>query len=237
MSRSADEQARVQRPPAFDEDLVVVMVADAQRLFSEVLSAALSQFPDILVLDAHPTTAFEAIEMMMQQKPNVALLDLWMPGMDVPSVTESLMMEWIPNSQVIFLSWYHGREHVTRAMRMGAAAFIPKSADVPDVVEAVRHAHAQKLPALAEQVESLLETMRQREDFNRRVCDRIWTLTPRELQVVRQISTGRPVKEIAQLLGITSGTVKAHIRKILLKTEAQSQKQVVAMARFCGAIN
>lgn len=236
MNRSGDEQRVANPAPARSEDQITVMVADAQRLFSEVLSGALSQFPDIVVLDVHPTTAFEAVEIMMRRRPNVALFDLWMHGMDVPSVTDSLM-SWIPNSQVIFLSWYHGREHVTRAMRMGAAAFIPKSADVADVAEAVRNAHTQKLPALADQVEGLLETMRQREDFNRRLCDRIWTLTPRELQVVRQISTGRPVNEIAAHLGIRSGTVKAHIRKILLKTEAQSQKQVIAMARFCGAIN
>lgn len=218
------------------KDVITILVADAQRLFAEALSAALEQSPDIHVLDVHPTAAFDAVEAIMQKQPDVALLDLWMPGMEEPEVAQSIV-DWIPRSQVIFLSWYHGREHVARAVRMGAAAFIPKSADVSDVAEAIRHAHARKLPALAEQVENLLEAMKQREDFNRRVCERIFTLTPRELQVVRQISTGRPVKEIAAQLGITPGTVKAHIRKILLKTEAQSQKQVVAMARFCGAIN
>lgn len=212
------------------------MVADAQQLFADVLSAALDEFSDIRVFDDHPTTAPEAIKTMMHRRPDIALLDLWMPGMEEPAVTQSIM-RWIPSGHVIFLSWYHGREHVTQAMRLGAAGFLPKSADVDDVAEAIRQAHSQKLPALAEQVENLLGTIKKREDFNRRVCERIWTLTPRELQVVRLISTGRPVKEIAHQLGITSGTVKAHIRRILLKTEAQSQKQVIAMARFCGAIS
>ena len=215
--------------------LIRVLVADAQRLFSEVLSSSLEQTGDIKVLEAHPTTAPEAVQAIMKRQPHVALLDLWMPGMEEPAVTRALM-GWIPKGHVIFLSWFHGADHVARAMRLGAAAFIPKSADVADVAEAIRQAHAQKLPALAEQLENLLETMREREDVNRRICERIWTLTARELQIVRHLSTGRPVGEIAKQLGITPGTVKAHIRKILLKTQAQSQKQVIAMARFCGAI-
>lgn len=209
-------------------------MADAQLLFSEVLSAALGQSKDIQVLDVHPSTAPEAAQVIIKESPDVALLDLWMPQMD-ETVTHSLM-DWIPKGHVIFLSWYHGAEHVTRAMRLGAAAFIPKSAEVSDVAEAIRQAYAQKLPALAEQLESLLISMMEREDTNRRICERIWTLTQREMQIVKQISTGRPVSEIASNLGIASGTVKAHIRKILVKTQAQSQKQVIAMARYCGAI-
>ncbi|MGH2810503.1 MAG: LuxR C-terminal-related transcriptional regulator, partial [Actinomycetota bacterium] len=201
----------------------------------EVLSLALEQCEDIRVLSAHPTSAPEAVQAVLRRQPDVALLDLWMPGMEEQAVTRSLM-GWIPKGHVIFLSWFHGADHVARAMRLGAAAFIPKSADVADVAEAIRQAHAQKLPALAEQLENLLETMKEREDANRRICDRIQALTSRELQIVRYLSTGRPVGEIGKQLGITSGTVKAHIRKILLKTQAQSQKQVIAMARFCGAI-
>lgn len=227
---------RIVKSPAARRPVIRVLVADSQRLFAEVLSAALERSSDLRVLGDHPISGLEAAQVILRRQPDVALLDFWMTGMDEPLVIETLM-GWIPKGQVIFLSWYHGADQISRALRIGAAGFIPKSADVPDVAEAIRQAHARKHADLSEELEKLLDSVRQREDTTARICEQIRSLTPREMQVVAQISTGRPVDEISKKLGITSGTVKAHIRKILLKTQAQSQKQVIAMARYCGLIS
>lgn len=211
---------------------ISVLVADAQRMFSEALVRALYWCSDLRPIDEQPTTGTEAIEAIARHRPDVALLDYWMGGMAIgaPAVTQAISHS-APNCRVVVLSWLHGPQHIDAALQAGAVGFLPKSLGLDRVVEAIRRAHGGECPVFAEELEGLKRNIEQRSEDSDQVWERLRTLTRREVEIIASLSAGLSVTEIAKEHMISLATVRNHIHKILGKTGARSQLEAVHVAR------
>ena len=155
-----------------------------------------------------------AIELIRDVHPDVAIVDLRMPGADGLEVTESVTGN---HTRVVLLSAVNDAQLVQKALDAGASAYVDKESSLDTVVSAV-HAAARGArfvdPAL---VAGLLESTDRR-------------LSERELEVLQMAADGKQNRAIAAELRLSEETVKSHVSNIIRKLDASSRTQAVAEA-------
>lgn len=212
-----------------------VLIADAQSLFADALARALGAWEDLAVLDERPVTGLQAVKAAASLKPDVALVDYWLAEMDGPATAREIL-GLLPHTKVIHLSWFHGPDHVKASLSSGAVGFLPKSLLVPRVVEGIHRAVAGERPVFGDRLGRMVEAIESRAEEIDRDAQRFATLTPRELEVLRELAFGRTLQQIARKMGITHGTARTHQRRLLSKTQAASTLEVVARAKNQGLV-
>lgn len=215
---------------------ITVLVADPHLLVADALGRALATFPDIDVLARHPINGVDALEAIHRERPDVALLDYWMPDFQAPSAVTAIHQR-CPGQKVILLSWFHGPDQIRAALDAGATGFLPKSVTVDVVVEAIRRAQGGESPVFLDELLRLIDTLGRKCTEQEVRLDRLLRLTPREVAVLKRLAEGGVPRDIAQDLGIAAGTLRTHIHSILRKTETRSQLDAVAMARLEGLVS
>ena len=166
----------------------------------------------------------EAFGLYPQCSPDVVIMDFQMPGPDGAASTRR-RREAHPDARVLLLSMFEGEEDIWRSVEAGARGYLSKSADADDVLSAIRHLMAGDTyfpPAIA----AKLEARRKRE-----------SLSPRELQVLKEIVAGRSNKEIVAALKISEATVKLHISNVLAKLGVLDRTQAAIEAVRQGIVH
>ncbi|MHB1535563.1 MAG: response regulator [Acidimicrobiales bacterium] len=212
-----------------------VLVADPQYLMADALARSLALDHSLTVYDEHPTAGIDAVEAVVNRKPDVAVLDYWLPGTHGPTAV-SAIREWVPNQRILLLSAVSGPDQIHASLEAGAVGFLPKSVPVPLLVEAIQRAHAGEKPVFRDRLERMVAELSRRcleQDVR---INRLLTLTPRELAVLTELSRGLSVRQIASAMSIRPGTVHGHVHSILRKTGTSSQLEAVAMARKEGLL-
>lgn len=199
-----------------------VLIVDDHAMVRLGLAEAISGERD-LTLVGEAANGTQAIEQFRKLQPDVVTMDFQMPGMDGAQTTAALRQEF-PEARVVILSMFEGEEDIWRAVKSGASAYVLKSADVDDVLEAVRHVQAGDtyFPAAIATKLAARETR--------------GTLTPRELQVLQHIVGGLSNKEIAAALKMSEATVKLHISNTLAKLPAADRTQAAIIAVQRGIV-
>lgn len=199
-----------------------VLIVDDHAMVRLGLAEAISGERD-LTLVGEAANGTQAIEQFRKLQPDVVTMDFQMPGMDGAQATAALRQEF-PEARVVILSMFEGEEDIWRAVKSGASAYVLKSADVDDVLEAVRHVQAGDtyFPAAIATKLAARETR--------------GTLTPRELQVLQHIVGGLSNKEIAAALKMSEATVKLHISNTLAKLPAADRTQAAIIAVQRGIV-
>lgn len=200
------------------------LIADDHPLFREALKLAVAQaLPGLSIREADCMAAlFSALE----SDPDIELLllDLNMPGAQGFSALVQSRSHF-PAVPVIVISGREDPNIVARTLAHGAAGFVPKSAPIASIVQALRTVTQGGIwaPAGSEH-NSLLD----REDDAAR---RIASLTPQQFRVLSMLCAGLINKQIAGELGVSEATVKAHMTAILEKLGATNRTQAVLIAQ------
>jgi len=170
-------------------------------------------------------------ELIARVKPDVAVLDLGLPGLDGVALTRKVR-ETLPGVRVVIMTMVDVEEEVLAALAAGADAYCLKSSSIQTLIDAVRIASeggAYFDPRIAHVVLSRFAQQRPALPADS-------PLTPREVEVLRKIADGHANTEIATELGIGLGTVKGHIRDILEKLSAADRAQAAVVALRKGFI-
>lgn len=214
---------------------ISVLVCDAQPLFSDALGLALTHFEGLHILTERPADATAAVEATARIRPDVALIDFWLEGMEAPAVAREILAH-SPGTRILHLSWFHGPGQIEQSAAAGAVGFLPKGLSVAQVAEGIQRAYAGENPVFEKEVDDLIMRVEERGRYIQQVGERLATISPRELEVLRLLAVGTSSDEIARRLGIAETTVRTHIHRILTKTGAHSQLEAVALARDQGLI-
>ncbi|MGH2772242.1 MAG: response regulator [Actinomycetota bacterium] len=210
-----------------------VLVADAFPLYSEALSMALGGHDGFWCLNDRPSNGPEAIASIEKHRPDIAIIDYFLPDMDGPTVVRSVNSV-AAGCKVLLLSWLSSRDIIRQALEAGATGFLLKDCSVAELVEAVERAVAGDdlvLPDVLARQQDLLE-WRLTAHLDERAA--FSNLTPREIKVLSLLNSGLSTREIAAKVFITVGTARNHISSILAKTGTRSQIEAVTRARACG---
>src|SRR3954471_4338635 len=197
------------------------MLADDENLIRTALAALLALEEDLEVV-AQARSGDEALAMARAHRPDVAVLDLQMPGLDGIAVAEALRAELPGCASVLVTS--HGRPgHVKRALAAGVRGFLPKTVSaqvLADVVRSVSTGGGYVDPGLAAEAISAGDS----------------PLTPRESDVLELAADGVPLEEIAQRASLSAGTVRNYLSAAAGKLGAPNRHEAVRVARARGWI-
>jgi DNA-binding NarL/FixJ family response regulator len=215
--------------------MIRLLIADDQELMREGLRVMLSPQPDIEVV-AEAGSGRELVDAAATARPDVALVDIRMPGMDGIAATRELQRQARPPKVVILTTFDHD-EHVYDALRAGATGFLLKTTPPARLVDAVRAAadgESLLSPEIAQRLaERFARGPRPAADG---VPPELEELTPRELEVLRLIARGHSNADIAAELVTSMATVKTHVNRIFRKLGVAERAQAVVLAYECGFV-
>jgi two-component system response regulator DesR len=199
--------------------MIRVLVAEDQAMVRGALVALLGLEPDIEVV-AEAARGDEAVAVARSTQPDVALLDIEMPGLNGLQAAATLRQE-LPACRVLMLTTFGRGGYLRRAMASGAVGFLLKDAPAAELAVAIRRAYAGERvvdPALAMAALS--------EGDN--------PLTPREREVLRASLDGASVADIAAALFLSEGTVRNHLSLAIKKLGGQNRIEAARLAEERG---
>lgn len=209
-----------------------VVLADDHAVVRKGIREFLEQSGDISVV-AEATDGAEAVDLVAEHQPDVAVLDIQMPGVTGIDATRRIKAEH-PGVRVLVLTAYDDDPYIFALLQAGASGYILKTADSTELVHAVRAVHRGESaldPAVAQKVVQQLTSGR---PLGAQAT--VETLTERELEVLRLTARGMTNKAIGQELDISDRTVQGHLANIYGKLNVSSRTEAVTEALKQGWI-
>jgi two-component system, NarL family, response regulator DesR len=199
--------------------VIRLLLADDQALVRGALATLLALEPDLEVV-AEVGRGDEVVDAAREARPDVALLDVEMPGLDGIAATRALRAA-VPSCRVLVVTTFGRPGYLRRALEAGAGGFVVKDTPARQLADAVRRVHAGLRvvdPALA--AESLAAGDS--------------PLTERETEVLRAARDGGTVADLAAALHLSEGTVRNHLSSAIGKTGARTRAEAVRLAEDAG---
>ena len=201
-----------------------IAVADDHRVVAHCLKLYLESFPDLHVVGI-AASGEELLERFDEWRPQVVLVDLLMPGgIDGLEATRRILQRK-PDARVVALTASTDEARMMGVLRAGAAGYVRKDADPETLLAAVRAVVKGKTyidPSIGRQ---LMESA---------TADP--ALTPREVDVLRQVALGLSNKEIAAALAVGEETIKTHVGNVLAKLQVENRAQAIVQAIKRGLV-
>lgn len=211
-----------------------MLVADGQRLFAEAIAGALISAGRFRVLEEFPSTTDQTLAYATRLRPEVLLLDYWMPGSIDAKTVVAQLSEHAPGTAVLMLSWAHGSDHVKAALDAGAAGFLPKSLSLDQLAQAIWRAHLGERPVFGDQLRRMVAALEDRTGGADEQWRRFMELSAREMEVLRLLTAGFTAQGLRDELKLASGTVRNYIYAVMKNLGVSSQQEAVQMARRNG---
>ena len=193
-----------------------ILIADDHAVMRMGLSALIDSVEDFSVI-GEASDGNEALELALRLKPDVVVMDIYMPGRDGISATEKIK-ESIPEAKILILTTFETSDGIARALSHGASGAILKSAANDNLIDAIQTVAAGK-EYIANDVRRLLDD-----------DPPIAPLTPRQLEILTYVTRGLTNKEIATTLGIRVDSVGQNLSAIFTKLGAANRAEAIAIA-------
>ena len=211
-----------QESPAISSATIRVLLVDDHGIMREGLAAVLERNDGIEVVGQAGDGA-TAVDLFRELEPDVCIVDLRMIPMDGVQVTQA-MRDINPQARIVLLTTYDTDEEVFRGLRAGASSYLLKDIDSGRLVETIRAVHAGRKAISPEIAAKLAEHV---------ASD---ALTARQQEVLNCLALGKSNLEIANMLYISEGTVKAHVNAILQKLDGRDRTQAITIAIKRGLV-
>ena len=212
---------------------ITILLADDHLIVRQGLHALLQAEPDLEVI-GQTGDGISAVDLTTKLNPDVAVLDLMMPGLNGLDVARQLRKH-APHTKVIILSMYDDEGFVHEALCNGVSAYVLKDTGSADLIHAVRevqNGHRYLSPSLSDRAIEVYEQM------NRAgTADKYDTLTAREREVLHLSAEGLTNSEIASRLGISVRTAETHRSKVMKKLSVHTQADLTRYAIRRGIIS
>lgn len=213
-------------------DKIRVLLADDHAVVRQGIRRFLEEAPDIEVV-AEAEDGKEALRLVRVHEPDIAILDIRMPGMTGVEATRQIKQRF-PNVRVLILTAYNDDPYIFALLQAGADGYLLKTADSEELIQAVHTVH-RGMSALSPEVASrVVEQLTSGKPST--ATEQIEPLTRRELDVLRLAARGMTNRAIGHALGISHRTVQGHLASIYGKLGVGSRTEAVTEALRRGWI-
>jgi DNA-binding NarL/FixJ family response regulator len=201
-----------------------VALADDHKLFRAGIRALLQTLSDVEIV-AEAADGREALRLIGTQRPDVVLMDIMMPNLNGLDAAARVGRAF-PRTRVVILSMSADEDSVLKALRVGAAGYLVKSADPAELEVAIRAVARGERFLSSEVSECVINACLQRVDKEQGSLER---LAPRQREVLQMIAEGHTTKEIAAQLGIGVKTAEAYRGEL---TKALDIHDIASLTRY-----
>ncbi|MGH9867428.1 MAG: response regulator [Candidatus Polarisedimenticolia bacterium] len=205
--------------------MIRVVLADDHILVRAGIRSLLERIPDVTVV-AECDDGRRALELIREHQPDVALIDITMPGLNGLDVVRQASQE-SARTRVVILSMYTDSRYVREALKAGAAGYLVKGATVPELplaIESVMRGETYLTPKVSRTVVQEMLT-----GGDATSPDPLLGLTRRQREILQLIAEGHSTKEIAHRLGVSIKTVETHRARLM---ERLGIRDVAGLVRF-----
>jgi two-component system response regulator DesR len=199
--------------------MIRVLIAEDMHMIRSALVALLSLEDDLDVV-AELSRGDQVLDTALAKRPDVAVLDIDMPGLDGLAVAEQLH-ERLPDCRALILTGLSQPGHLLRALQVHARGFIVKDKPAAQLVDGIRRVARGERVIDPELVATALDTGAS-------------PLTPRETDVLRTAESGVSTEEIATTLHLSPATVRNYLSNAITKTGARNRIDAIRIARNAG---
>jgi len=216
--------------------MIRVALIDDQEMIRVGLTAVLGSFDDIEIVGA-AADGLDALRVVDELAPDVALMDIRMPGIDGVEATRRLREKHpAARLRILILTTYDNDENVFAALRAGANGFLNKGLSPDELARGIREVHegGGALSAAAASALIAHATAAPPVEIDEEMARRFDELTPREREVVEAIVAGARNDQIAADLFLSPFTVKTHVNRAMAKVDARDRAQLVSFAYRAG---
>jgi DNA-binding NarL/FixJ family response regulator len=213
-----------------------VLLADDHTLVRAGLRGLLESIPGVTVV-AETGNGRQALALLLEHRPDVALVDITMPELNGLEVA-SRAAEEAPRTRVVILSMHASESYVAQALRARVSGYLVKDAaaeELPVLLRAVMRGETYLSPAISKQVVD--GYLAKREDPAAPPQDPLATLTSRQREILQLLAEGRSTKEIATLLDVSAKTVETHRAQIMVRLGIRDVPGLVRFAIRVGLIS
>ena len=204
--------------------MIRVLLADDHIIVRGGLRRILEESGDMEVV-AEAAEGREALQQIHQIKPDVAVVDISMPGLDGLEVI-SQVRHYYPKLPILILTMHEEEQYVVRAIAAGANGYITKRSAPEQLVKAIRKVYAGGRYLSDTAAESLAQHMA----GGKRTASPLDMLSNREVQVLRHLALGRTVKEIAEAYNLSPNTVHTYRLRLLKKLNLRNNSELSRFA-------
>jgi len=205
-----------------------VLIVDDHHAFADLLALALANEPDFDIV-GYAATADAAVELAARTRPAMVVMDIQLGGQDGLDATRRIR-DLLPEAVVVVISAHHEPNWISRAARVGASAFAPKSGSLSEMLSILRNARNGSMLVAP----SLLRQAARAAPETPAAATR---LTIRERDVLALMGKGVAPTQIARVLDISVHTCRGYVKSIHAKLGARSQLEAVVKAQQLGLID
>jgi DNA-binding NarL/FixJ family response regulator len=167
--------------------------------------------------------AEDAVRTLPQEKPNVVLMDINLPGMNGVECVRQLK-QLIPETQIVMLTVYEDTDNIFKALAAGATGYLLKRTSQAELIGAIQEVHRGGSPMTTHIARKVVQSLQRTTNTGPQAEG----LSPREQEVLDCLAQGFLYKEIAEKLGISYETVHTYIRRIYEKLQVRTRTEAVA---------
>ena len=202
---------------------IQLLIVEDQTIVREGLCAMLATKPGLSVAGV-AADGQEAVQQALRLRPDVIVMDLFMPKKDGICATREIIERW-PEARVLILTSFSDDTQIVEALRAGAMGYVLKQDVGQELVNAIHQVHAGQSPLNPLVARRLVQSL-----TTPRVADTLAErLTDRELEIARLVARGYDNQRIATTLGISIRTVGTHVTNILHKADAANRTQLARL--------
>jgi len=212
--------------------MIRLLIVDDHALFREGLASILRLEPD-LEITALAGSVAEAVDLVQEIKPDIVLMDFTLPDGTGSDATRKILTGH-PDCKIIFLTMSEREENLFSAIRSGAKGYLLKNLSPSKLVASIRSVHGGESALSRSMTLQVMEEFSRTKENDRMGDAYLDSLTPRELEVLHELSDGLTNQEIADRLFISLNTVKYHVHSILDKLNLPDRRAAAQFAKEHG---
>ncbi len=206
---------------------IKVFLADDHKMFRDGLKAQLDNVDEMVVV-GEANDGREAVKMLEELKPDVAVLDVAMPMLNGIEATRNVLKS-LPGLKIVMLSMLADQMYVVEALKAGASGYLLKEESFSQLLEAIKIVLSGKV-FLSKSIEEAMMEDLVRQIRSGEIENNTDPLTDREREVLQLIAEGKTSREIADILFVSVSTVDTHRKKIMDKLSIHNTAGLVKYA-------
>jgi DNA-binding NarL/FixJ family response regulator len=212
-----------------------ILIIDDQILFREGLMSLFRSTPDFDMVGC-AGSVFEGSELAAVHKPDIILMDFSLPDGTGLDATRAILAR-LPDCKIVFLTVYAADENLFAALRLGAKGYMLKNVSSTDLLSSLRALDRGEMAVSRKMMSTVLNEFSHVPWPGSGAENLLTKLSPREMEILREIEAGATNLEIAEHMFLSVNTVKHHIRNILSKLNLKNRRQAASLAHQLGKGN